>query len=354
MRVVCFSSFTFSYLNRARVLFRSLRKHQPHWKLVALITDLPRPAFEFAPELEPFDSVVYAHELGIPGFKSWLFKHDVVEACTAVKGPFMREACADGADAVIYLDPDTCVFNSLRPIEEMLETWDIILTPHTFTPETNLDAIGDNEIGPLQTGIYNLGFLAVRARDEGVRFANWWAKRLLAFCYNDIPQGLFVDQRWCDHVPSFFENVKILRDPGYNVASWNLSTRKIAIGRDGSVTVNGSPLRFWHFTKLGPIADAMTRKYGRDNFPVYEIWNWYKREVERASQPPIRSDYWAYAEFNDGATIEPRHRLLYRANPNLQELFPEPFLAGPGTYCEWLQRDGLVHIERLAAVEALA
>ena len=44
MTVLCFSSFTFSYLDRARVLFHSLRKHHPDWELVALITDAPPPA----------------------------------------------------------------------------------------------------------------------------------------------------------------------------------------------------------------------------------------------------------------------------------------------------------------------
>ncbi|MDO8324036.1 MAG: hypothetical protein Q7T23_13960, partial [Phenylobacterium sp.] len=85
MKVVCFSSFTFSYLNRARVLFQTLKVHQPDWERVALITDAPPPGFVLDLANEPFDRVVYAQDLGIPNFQSWLFKHDVVEVCTAVK-----------------------------------------------------------------------------------------------------------------------------------------------------------------------------------------------------------------------------------------------------------------------------
>ena len=66
MKVLCFSSFTFSYLNRARVLFASLRRFHPDWELVALITDEPPPGFVFDPAQEPFDRVVYAEELGLP------------------------------------------------------------------------------------------------------------------------------------------------------------------------------------------------------------------------------------------------------------------------------------------------
>ena len=106
MKVLCYSSFTFSYLNRARVLFQTLRRFHPEWELVALITDKPPAGFRFDPAKEPFDRVVWAQDLGIPDFQAWLFKHDVVEVCTAVKGPFIHQACGSGADAVIYLDPD--------------------------------------------------------------------------------------------------------------------------------------------------------------------------------------------------------------------------------------------------------
>ena len=116
MKVLCYSSFTFSYLNRARVLFQTLRRFHPDWELVALITDEPPEGFVFDPAKEPFDRVVWAGDLGIPDFQAWLFKHDVVEVCTAVKGPFIHQACASGAEAVIYLDPDTALFESLEPL----------------------------------------------------------------------------------------------------------------------------------------------------------------------------------------------------------------------------------------------
>ena len=53
MKILCYSSFTFSYLNRARVLFATLRKHHPDWELAALITDRPPEGFVFDPASEP-------------------------------------------------------------------------------------------------------------------------------------------------------------------------------------------------------------------------------------------------------------------------------------------------------------
>ncbi len=40
-------------------------------------------------------------------------------------------------------------------------------------------------------------------------------------------RGLFVDQRWVDFVPGLVADLKILRDPGYNIAYWNLPDRDL-------------------------------------------------------------------------------------------------------------------------------
>jgi hypothetical protein len=339
VKVLCYSSFTFSYLNRARVLFQTLRRFHPDWELVALITDTPPPGFGFDPDDEPFDRLVWAEELGVADFKSWLFRHDVVEACTAVKGPFLHQACAGDADAVIYLDPDTALFSSLDPLVERLETEDILLTPHLIEPNWEAEAILDNDLSASRTGIFNLGFVAVRTSGEGARFGRWWNDRLVNWCYDEMDRGIFVDQRWCDHVPALFDKVGIVRDPGYNVASWNLSTRTVTIGKDGMIRVNGSPLRFWHFTKLGPMGDAMTRKYGAENFPVYEIWRWYREQVEAATDAWIPERWWAYARYDDGAPIQKAHRELYRARTDLQAAFPDPFDTDGGGFRAWLDAE---------------
>ena len=344
MKVLVYSSFTYSYLNRARVLFRSLRRFHPTWELVALITDQPPRGFKLDVEREDFDRVVLAEELGIADFQSWMFKHDVVEVCTAVKGPFLHQACASGADIVMYLDPDTALLNSLDPLVELLGTDDILLTPHLVDPNDEHSAILDNDLSASRTGIFNLGFVAIRTRGEGARFAKWWNDRLLTYCYDDMPNGLFVDQRWCDHVPALFDGVKIVRDPGYNVASWNLSTRKVAISKGGDITVNGVPLRFWHFTKLGPTGDAMTKRYAGNNFEVYEIWRWYKAAVDAMTEASIPERYWAFDTFSDGTAIKKPHRVLYRERGDLQQRFPDPFDASNGGYRAWLAAEGRLNV----------
>lgn len=340
MKVHCFTSCSFNYLAKARTLAYSLRRFHPDWTLTLCLTDREPPGFKFDLSKEQFDHVLFSEDLPITNVKSWLFQHDIVEACTAVKGPALKLFTETDADVIFYMDPDTAVFGPLDPLVYWLRDYSILLTPHQLTPESELDAIVDNELCSLAFGTYNLGFLGVRNDRNGRRLASWWDERLRKYCYDDRGAGIFVDQKWCDLVPAMFDGVKIVRDPGYNVASWNLSNRKIAIDETGEIQVNDHPLRFFHFTKLGPIGDAMTRKYAKDNVEVYELWAWYKRTVDRFSDPRIPAGYWHFGKFENGVSIPRAARLLYRERPHFKATFPDPFAVGPGSYYEWLVTEG--------------
>ncbi len=86
-RIACFTSFTCRYLPRARVLAQTLRAAHPDWHLCALLVDAPPPGVDLGPALAPFDRVVDPRSLDLPRFQTWMFKHDVIEACTAVRAP---------------------------------------------------------------------------------------------------------------------------------------------------------------------------------------------------------------------------------------------------------------------------
>lgn len=341
MKVACFTSFSFSYLNRARVLANSVKRFHPDWTFIALITDEAPEEFSFEPKNEPFDEVKFAEDLEIDDARAWIFRHNVIEVCTAVKGPFLLELLERGFDRVFYLDPDTAVFSSFDTLLDALDTHDVILTPHQLAPEKTEMGVRDNEIGSLKYGIYNLGFAGVANRGDGPRFAQWWRDRCVDWCWDDIPNGLFVDQRWCDHAPGMFAGVGIIRDPGCNVASWNLSNRTVEIGLDGRILVNGSELKFYHFTKLGALGDTMTERYADGNVEVYEIWSWYKRQVERATDAAIPKGWWAYGRYSNGEPIKQHARNLYRLRKDLREAFPDPFDAeGKECYFRWLGAEG--------------
>ncbi|MDP2619538.1 MAG: hypothetical protein Q8P46_05105 [Hyphomicrobiales bacterium] len=340
MTVHCFTSISYSYLNRARVLGETLKRHHPEWTLWLCITDKEPEGFTFNVADEPYDEVLFAGDLDIPNIQAWLFKHDVVEACTAVKGLVLERLTQSGAEKIFYIDPDIAIFASLQPMVEMLDDASVLLTPHQLEPDHEIQSIYDNEICSLSHGTYNLGFVAIRNDNVGRAFARWWCDRCTRFCYDERDKGLFVDQKWCDLVPAFFENVRIVRDPGYNVASWNLNKRKIDITGDGQILINGTfPLRFYHFTKLGPIGDTMTRRYAGDNVEVYELWAWYKRKIDALTDPRIPNGWWHYGYYSNNVPIPKEARVLYRYREDLRSAFPNPFDASQGGYLAWYEND---------------
>lgn len=144
------------------------------------------------------------------------FFHSVVELCTAVKGQALVHFLNEGSKKVVYLDPDIVVYDNLSEIEKLLDDHSIILTPHQAVPEEGHDNIVSNEVASLNHGIYNFGFYAVSNTQEGREFSRWWRDRLLDYCYDDIPNGIFTDQRWGNLVPAFFPSCYILRNPEYN------------------------------------------------------------------------------------------------------------------------------------------
>jgi hypothetical protein len=314
------------------VLGETLRRFHPDWELWLCLSDKEPPGFVFDPSREAFSNVVRLNELDIPDLTRWTFDHDVVELCTAVKGQMLCKLLDRGAEKVVYIDPDIALLDDLSAIENLLDHYNVILTPHQLEPDEERAAIIDNEIGSLKYGIYNLGFIAVAGTAEGQRFARWWRDRLLAFCFDDVPNGLFTDQRWCDHVPVFFDGVHILRDPGYNVASWNLSRRPITIEEDGTIRAASQRLRFFHFTKVTNVGEIMLERYAGGRIEVFELMKWYRRRLAAHAVAGLPKSWWAYGQYANGKEIAKEDRLAYRKNPDLRERYPDPFAAGPGIF----------------------
>ncbi len=338
-----FTSITFSYLNRARILVRTVKSYHPNAHFIVCISDLPPPDFQFNQSDELFDEVVWLTDLQIPNLSGWIFMHDIVELCTAVKGPVLLKIAQQRGGKIIYLDPDIALFGSLDSVISLLDTYDIVLTPHQLSPEKIKYAVIDNEICSLQHGVFNLGFVAINAQNEGLQFAHWWNDRLIDFCYDDIPNGLFVDQKWCDMAPCFYKNLHILRDPGYNVASWNISNRELSMSHNGRLLVNDHfELVFYHFTKAGPIGDQMTEKYAKGNILIFEIWKWYKNELTKNTSAFIPKGYWHYRSFTNGVDISKDQRILYRQRKDLRLAFPDPFDAEiEQNYLLWFDQNAL-------------
>ncbi|MCB1920892.1 MAG: glycosyl transferase [Candidatus Competibacteraceae bacterium] len=332
-----FTSITANYLPKARVLAHSAKQQSTLVQFhVLLCDDYPADAERAT---EPFDSIIDVKELPIPDLEPWLFGHTVVEMCTAVKAMgFLEIARRFAAEKIFYFDPDIVIFSGLQGLIDRLDQHSILLTPHQTLPEQSLDAVIDNEIGSLKHGVFNLGFLGVRTSEQGRQFLNWWAERLQHFCHDDIAGGLFTDQRWIDLAPAFFSDIGILREPGYNVATWNLTHRHAAGSLERGITINGEPLRFYHFSGFdGGAQEIMLKKYAARDSVLFDLRRWYIAECQRLGQEQLGSRPCRYHAFDNGEPITRAQRILYRARLDLRRAFPHPFQTAGDSYSQWFR-----------------
>ncbi len=332
--MLVYTSITKSYLPKARVLAKSVKKFHPNWEFVLLYSDNLPAGFNLKDE--PFDDILFIEQLEISNWKSWAFGHAIVELCTAVKGPAAEVlARRPGVDKIMYLDPDIKVFSPLTSLESMLDQHEILLTPHLLDMEHEIGAIQDNEISALKHGIYNLGFFAARTSGQGLNFIRWWAERLRLFCRDDIPGGLFTDQRWCDLAPAFFSGLHIVRDRGCNVATWNIAHRPLSKNEFGEFFVAEVPLRFYHFTSYdNGNGFGMLKRYASNQEIAHQLWDTYGKDLSAEGQGSVRKD-WFYGQFENGEPIPPKARQLYRVREDLQKAFPQPYRMTEPSYISW-------------------
>jgi hypothetical protein len=335
--MLVYTSVTKSYIPKARVLAKSVKQFHPGWTFVLFLSDSYPEGFQLRDE--PFDKVLTLESLDMPNWRSWAFGHSIVELCTAVKGPAAELLALEGKDdRIMYLDPDIKVFASLEPLSALLDHHDILLTPHLLDAEETIGAVRDNEISALKHGIYNLGFFAARTSGQGLEFIRWWSNRLYHFCTDDIPNGLFTDQRWCDLAPGFFDRLGIVRDRGCNVATWNVAHRPLGKDRDGTLLAGSTPLRFYHFTGYDSgDGFAMLRKYASDQHIANEIWDGYRADLNREGHGESCFQDWKYGSFDDGQPIFREARMLYRSREDLKQAFPDPYSTAEPSYRRWLE-----------------
>ena len=354
MRLSVYTSCALNYLPKARALAESLRRHQPDARLTLCFCDIVPDWLDLS--LEPFDRIWTPEALGYD--RSWIFQHNVMELCTAVKGRALcRLIDEEPADLHLYLDPDVYLFSALAPVADMMQHASIGLVPHILSPEASPLGVELTELSVAAHGIYNLGHLVLRPDANGRAFAAWWAARLDAYCYDERTRGLFTDQRWVDLAPALFDGVRVLRTPVLDVASWNLSGRQITQtddGADGCFLVDGEPLVTYHFSGTGPSGAhrRIRETFDPGNAATAEIERIYEDAIARHGQADLAARKCSYDYFDDATTISQGARRLYREHGDLRRAFPDPYVvdAGKMGYLGWLRehRPVLVDGVRLA------
>jgi glycosyltransferase involved in cell wall biosynthesis len=273
-------------------------------------------------------------------FTGMIARYDVTELSTALKPFFLKALCARGYEQVFYFDPDIRVTGGLEALVAELDAANVVLTPHLLAP-IGFDGRQPDEIAILQAGAYNLGFIGVANRPATHAFLDWWQARLETHCLNAVASGLFVDQKWVDLVPGLFEGVRILRDPAYNVAYWNLHERHLAEAND-RLEVNGRPLAFFHFSGFDPrdpqqLSQHQTRHQVAEGSVLARVLADYAAALARNDHARFAARPYGHGQFSNGAPFDAVCRAILMRSPRLLTTFTRPLdVEAEPSFFRWL------------------
>jgi len=318
-----------NYLAFARTLAQSFHKLHPDCRCYVLIVDDYESYVN--PEDEGFE-IVRLTDLGIPNLPEFCFKYDLKELCTATKGYLLDYLINEkGVAKLLYLDPDILVMGALDQLYEKLDAYDIVLTPHLDADYPDDDLLPDDS-HILRAGQFNLGFIGINSSGNAQQFLNWWKPKLYQKCVVDLLKGYFVDQKFIDFVPHFFEHVLVEKDTGYNVAYWNLHSRRVT-SENGAWKCNHGPLYFFHFSGYQPGSKAISNhiperlaRHGLSNQPdLGRLFAQYKELLNANGYEQTISWPYTFGYFKSGEPITYVLRLRYRRLPAMWVPFGNPF-----------------------------
>lgn len=330
-----------NYLSFARVLASSFRKHHPDIPFFVLLTDEVDGFFN--PDAEPFHLLALS-DLAVPDLPRFRFHYTQQELTYAATPYLLSYLLQRGFNRAAFFKQESLVVGDLTPILTLMESSSIVLTPHLLEPLAG-DALIERELGILQSGVYNVGFLGVAETPASREFLVWWSDRVYTHCRHDVPRGMHFEQRWLDLVPPFFAGVHVIRDPGFNVGHWNLPERELNVLGE-SFTVGDQLCRFIRFSGFEPDYPHNITRYSprltmdNVNAATALVFRHYLALLEEAGYHETKQWPYAYGCFDNGAPVTDRARRIYREREEKEtDGFGDPLkTAPPGSYFRWFDR----------------
>lgn len=314
--MIAFTLCSNNYLSYASVLSSSLKTFNPEYTFVLGLVDELHPKINYA--RYGFDQVLPVKQIAIPQFDNLRQKYNIVEFNTAVK-PFYLEYLLHqnpAAAHILYFDPDIRVYASLQLLYRQFEKYKMLLIPHFSTPHNGQAGIITPEIRILQRGLYNLGFIGLKNDHTTMKMIHWWQERLIDHCFIRPEKGMFVDQKWIDLVPVYFDGVGILKNSGCNVAYWNLYEHEFSI-HNGQVCVNNVPLVFYHFSAFAiddpTFITQLTSRFDKHKGAVIRfLYEQYQQEILKHDYHELMGIPWSY-DAGQNQNVRDRQVRLKRA-----------------------------------------
>lgn len=210
---ICYCSIASpNYLANALTSLKSMVRYQD-----APLTILISERVDLSKHRKHFPEITFLTPNDIPNSDIIQAKYKRDELRWALK-PLLLNSLLYQHDKVIYVDNDIYFKGPFDDLLAALDHKGIAITPHwrSIQPEENNQLIYN-----LTHGYFNAGM--VGASRLGLPAIRWWRKACEWKCEKNECRGLYVDQKYLDMIAlEFSDTCEIIKNKGYNVASWNL------------------------------------------------------------------------------------------------------------------------------------
>jgi hypothetical protein len=243
---IAFTLCSLNYLHQAITLGQSLLRHNADYKFIIGLVDIMDERVD-ATKLPPYEIMHVATVVPSDMLIDMAKRYHIIELNTAAK-PFYFTYLFEhyNPEFIIYFDPDICIYQPLTELEQRLIAYNFVLTPHLLAPPPSHLL---HERASISTGIFNLGFLGLKnSTVVKTDFLTWWTQYLYKKGHNNLFKHHFYDQLPMNLVPCYYEKVFIERNPGYNIAGWNIYQRTVSLVENKYMINEHFPLIFYHFS----------------------------------------------------------------------------------------------------------
>ena len=160
MKTIIFTLCSNNYLAHAKTLGDSVKQFSPETEFIIGLVD----KFDEEIDYSTFEVIKY-DQIGYDCFEDMLSKYNIIEFNTAVKPYYLQYLLNKYGEGtkVYYIDPDIKLYSNINHLNNLLDANDIVLTPNLTEMPNEVDL---GELASLRHGLFNLGYIGVKNRDE--------------------------------------------------------------------------------------------------------------------------------------------------------------------------------------------
>ena len=202
------------YLVKGLTLYDSLKNHGDNFHLwFCCVDDM---SFAILSEMKLSNATILSvKEIESRKFQKVKQSRTLQEYCWTLKSQlclYVLDSFRE-VDRLVYSDADQYFFSNPKPLFDEWGTASMFMCSQRAAPE-----LGS------RYGYYQAGLLGFKQEENSRNILNWWKEKCLEWCFdkNDQTWNRWGDQKYLEHIPHLFENIKIIRNIGVNAAPWNL------------------------------------------------------------------------------------------------------------------------------------